>query len=63
MWYAEHFMNNEYRQTDGIDGRECWLREQCSHFFLALSQALTGKENTSTQTAPRFLFYIHICTN
>ncbi len=23
MWYAEHFMNNEYRQTDGIDGREC----------------------------------------
>lgn len=23
MWYAEHFMNNEYLQTDGIDGREC----------------------------------------
>lgn len=64
MWYAEHVMNNEYLQTDGIEGRECWLVEQCSHFFWPyLSQALTGNENTSTQTALPFLFYIHICTN
>ncbi len=55
--YAEHVMNNEYLQTDGIEGRECWLVEQCSHFFWPyLSQALTGNENTSTQTAPPFLF-------
>lgn len=57
MVYAEHVMNNEYLQTDGIEGRECWLVEQCSHFFWPyLSQALTSNENTSTQTAPHFLF-------
>lgn len=27
MWYAEHVMSNEYLQTDGIEGRVCWLVE------------------------------------
>lgn len=50
MWYAEHFMNNEYRQTDGIDGRECWLREQCSHFFLALLKPSTHRQGEHKYT-------------
>lgn len=57
-WYAEHVMNHEYLQTDGIGGRS----EQCSHFS-ALVKSSTHTHHRQWEykykhTVPPFSLYM-----
>lgn len=63
MWYAEHVMNHEYLQTDGIGGKS----EQCSRFSALLKPSTHSHhrqwEYNYTHTVPPFLFtWIFITT-